>query len=260
VIARLARLGLVVASIACALYLARGAYAVGLDFEGGVHVVVRAPAGATDARGELERAVDGVVAGAKLENVGDVYAIELAGGDDHDARLVIGALPTGFRVEDQQVIRAVLDPRLGRTLGTLLAALAAACWLGGLRIRRGSLAMVGTLALAWAAALAELVHGGATLSRTTHIAALGLALPAALAIALAAGRPAKAAWPGAALLGLVLAGSIAAELVGGSRHGDWQPYWVALRMAHRAAPAVVVVAASALAAVADLLPASRRAA
>ncbi|HEY1555284.1 MAG TPA: hypothetical protein VGF94_10675 [Kofleriaceae bacterium] len=252
----IARLVLAAASVACALYLAYGGYAIGLDFEGGVHVVVRAPAGDADARAELEHAIGA----AKIESSADTYAIEIAGGDDHDAAAVIGELPPGFQVEAKHVIHPVLDPALGRRFATYLAAVAALAWLAGFAIRRGSLAMVATLALAAAAAVVELVHGGGTLSRATYIAAFELALPASLAVALAAGRRATAAVPGLVLLGLVLAASIVAAAIGGSTHAAWQPYLVALRVAWRAAPAAIAVVVAALAAVADLLPGSRAAA
>src|SRR5438105_1379770 len=144
-----------------------GHYVIGLDFEGGAHVVVH-PHG--DPQKTLLHAL-AVRPGATVRLTGDRVDIELEGGDDDDASALAHELAAEADLESSMVIHATWPPALGRPLATIVAFAAALCWLGLLlRPRAWPLALAGTLLLAWTVTLVDLLAIGGTLSLPLHLA------------------------------------------------------------------------------------------
>jgi hypothetical protein len=221
-----AKLVLAVAGVACAAWLACADYAVGRDFEGAADVVATVASGdAAAARGLFEA--------GSVHAAGRTIAIERRDGEPR-------ALPPGCHLESTAAIGPALPRWLGRAFATCVAALGAAAWLAGLRVRRALVAAVATLCLAWAGGLVELLLAGESLSRATYAAALALAVPAALAVAL------RARWP-LAVLAAVIVASFAVRAGAIPRyHHRLLPYLIALHIAHRGALAVAAIVGLAL--------------
>jgi hypothetical protein len=209
VIPTVVRVALVIAALACGTWLREGHYSVGLDFEGGARVVLR-PHG--DPQASMLHALR---PGVTARVIGDRVDIEVEGGDDDDvAALVQGLAPE--EVESTAIIRSAWPHWLGRSLATIVALFAAACWLGVLaRPRTPGLAFAGTFALAWTVALVDQLAIGGTLTLPVHLAGVVLGLAAAPAARSGPGEPLvrlRAALPaGIALLVVVVASVVIAH-------------------------------------------------
>ena len=246
-----ARVALVVAALACAAWLRDGRYAIGIDFAGGAHVLVRPRADPQQTLLHVLRARPD----ARVKREGDLLSIMMDGGDIDDAHALVHELVSEADVDTIAVIRSTWPGWLGRPLATIVAFAAALCWLGLLaRPRWWPLGIVGTLALAWTLAIVDQVALGMTLSLPVHCSGILLGLAVAYAARPGTGDPLarlRRGWPVAiALLLLLVASAVVASSFQQAPRDDVAriAYFSIKDVRH---PAIAVAAVAALASIAS---------
>ncbi|MFY0532304.1 hypothetical protein [Nannocystis pusilla] len=181
-------------SVAALVSLARGGYAIGLDFEGGAMLSLLAEGGRCE-----PREVDAVM---RARHPDLVYALEAAEERcrlkfagladeaivDAVARTVVTEVATPITVEDRHVIAPVFAPALGRPTALALAVAATLLWGASLVRPARALAVVGAAVTALVVGLAWLLGNGSTLGRASYVAALWFA-PAIAVLTATSGRP-----------------------------------------------------------------------
>jgi hypothetical protein len=183
-------------SVAALVGLARGGYAIGLDFEGGATLSF-APV-ADDGRCE-PRAVDAVMRarhGAlayELRTMGARCELNFAGLTDEPtvdavARTLLAEHATPLTVEGRFVIAPIFAPVLGRPTALALGATATLLWCATLVRPVRAIAAAGAAVTTLAVGLAWLLGLGSTLSRASYLAALWFA-PAIAILTATSGRP-----------------------------------------------------------------------
>jgi hypothetical protein len=183
-------------SVAALVSLARGGYAIGLDFEGGAMLSLAplAGGGRCDPR-EVEavlRARHPELAYA-LEAAGERCRLSFAGLADEAtvdavAGIVVTEAATRLTVEDRFVIAPTIAPALGSPTALGFGVTAALLWGASLVSRARVLAIAGAAVTALVVGLAWLLGNGGTLSRASYLAALWFA-PALALLTATSGRP-----------------------------------------------------------------------
>jgi hypothetical protein len=248
-----ARIALVIAALACAAWLREGHYAIGLDFQGGARVVVH-PHG--DPQKTLLDAL-AIRPDATVRIAGDRVEIEPASGGADDVNALTGGLAAEADIVSSIVIESSWPPALGRPLATVIAFIAALCWLGAwLKPRVWVLPIAATFALAWAVTLVDQLAIGGTLTLPVQLSGVLLGAAAAIAAWPGDGDPIarlRSAWPaGVALLALLVASVVVAALVPRAPlSGDLErTAYFAIKLVRH--PAIAVASIAALAAIASV--------
>ena len=199
--------GFLLVALVSLVIVARGRYPVGLDFEGGAQVVFEGPQG-----GEADAPVPD---DCEVVHSSNAVSLECRDFDAGDLDRLVGRWKTAapaMSVINTSVIAPAFASWAGRRLGLLVCA--AACLLAAVPLvsRRHAWLAAAAAAAVVAGMLGWLLARGLTFTLGTYLAGLWLALPTALAVALARGdRPAerlRRSWIGwaALLVALGLAG------------------------------------------------------
>lgn len=240
-----ARAALVVAALACAVWLNQGHFAVGLDFQGGAMVML-VPEG--DPQHVMMQAL-AARPEATVRLVGNRVEVEIEGGDEADVLAVVTRVGHDARQDFHSVITSTSVPSLGKQLAGGVAIAAALLWLGVLaRAHTAGLALAGTFAIAWTITLVDILARGGTLTMPVQIAGMLLGLAAAPAARVGDGEPLariRAAWPAALALAVVLVASLIAAGVDTPHDGTVKLWAIhALRSARHPLFAVAPIAAA----------------
>ncbi|MDC0666282.1 hypothetical protein [Nannocystis radixulma] len=233
-------------SVAALVSLARGGYAIGLDFEGGATLSFAPLAG--DGRCDPQavdawmRARHGALA-YKLDPVGDRCRLSVTGLTDEAtvdalAHTLLAEHATPLTVEYRDVIAPSIAPVLGRPLALALAATATLSWCVTLVRPVRAIAAGGAALTTLAFGLAWVLGLGSTLSRASYLAALWF-VPAIATLTATSGRPRfRRGLVGLLLLAVLVAAAMAVQALDVRGVGEF--VWV--RAAARLALTFVVPA------------------
>lgn len=233
-------------SVAALVSLARGGYAIGLDFEGGATLSF-APV-ADDGRCDPQlvdawmRARHGGLA-YELGTVGERCRLSVTGLTDEAtvdalAHTLLAEHPTPLTVEHRHVIAPIFAPVLGRPTALALGATATLSWCATLVRPVRAIAAGGAALTTLVVGLAWVLGLGSTLSRASYLAALWF-VPAIATLTATSGRPRfRCGLVGLLLLAVLVAAAMAVQALDIRAVGEF--VWV--RAAARLALTFVVPA------------------
>ncbi|WAS90009.1 hypothetical protein [Nannocystis punicea] len=193
---RLAAVVWLTLSVAALASLARGGYAIGLDFEGGatLGLVPNDDDGRCDPRAvdAVMRARHGALA-YELQTAGNRCRLSFTGLTDEPtvdavARTLLAEHAAPLAVEERFVIAPAFAPVLGRPTALGLGAAATLLWGATLVNRVRAIAVVGAAVTTLVVGLAWVLGLGSTLGRASYLAALWF-VPAITTLTATSGRP-----------------------------------------------------------------------